>query len=400
MRGLRLSKSNRASRLVLAAGLAGFGSQLATLSAAWVLVQARASPVLIAVLYACGSAPQLLVGLPAGVLGDRIGHRVSVVWSGLAAAVVVATLAAAVAITTPRVPVVLAAAALLACADTLRQANLQALSGPPRGPASLASLNWVSRAATLGGALSGGGLYSVAGPAWVFTLAAIAYAAASLVLRGQSNAAPTTSTRAPHGLRTAARLLRTEPMVRDLFFLMIGIETFLFSPFAVLPTFTHQVLGGGSESLGLLTACASAGGVIVLTGLRTIAGTRYRRLLLGSFVVGPLALVGQSARASLITASVMLVVLGAALACIDVASQALMQLLGPDDQRGALGGLWVVAVGSAPLGQIGSGLVASALGARAAVAVFGGVALTLGVAARRMTLFRVLRSDPPASADV
>ena len=231
----------------------------------------------------------------------------------------------------------------------------------------------------------------------IFTLAATSYAAASLVLRGQSNATPTTSTRAPHGLRTAAGLLRTQPMVRDLFFLIIGIETFLFSPFAVLPTFTHEVLGGGSESLGLLTACASAGGVIVLTGLRRIAGTRYRRLLLGSFVVGPLALLGQSAGATLITASVMLLVLGAALACIDVASQALMQLLGPDDQRGALGGLWVVAVGSAPLGQVGSGLVASALGARAAVAVFGGVALALGFAARRMPLFGLLRSDEPPS---
>jgi hypothetical protein len=182
-------------------------------------------------------------------------------------------------------------------------------------------------------------------------------------------------------------------MVRQLVVLVMGVETFLFSTLALLPTFTHRILGGGSATLGLLTGCASGGGVIALSALRRMPRTRYWRLLLGALVVGPVALLGQSAGTSVIIAGVMLLTLGGALACIDVSSQALMQFLAPADRRGALGGLWVVAVGSAPLGQIGSGMVASVLGVRAAIATFGLSGLALGVAARRIPLFAVVRSD-------
>ncbi|MCW2529853.1 MAG: Major facilitator superfamily [Pseudonocardiales bacterium] len=367
---------------------------------AWFLVQAGVPPVVVTILYVCGSAPQLLLGLPAGVLGDKVGHRISIVAAELAAAGVLATLAVLFALgITGSVPVLVVAAAL-GSADTLRQANLQAMVrlGPkhdqldtlPAGStASIASLNIAIMAALLCGAVIGGALYPVLHPGWLFAVGAVAHATASITLRstqrGRTQPAPDAG-----GVAAALMLIRSSPLVRDLFVVVIGVEICLFSTVALLPVFTKEVLHGGSLSLGLINGCWSIGGLVTLVVLDRLRAARYDMILFASLVVGSIALLVQGLFAVVAVTGLMALILGGTLAGGDVATQTLMQRIAPSAQRGAVAGLWVVAVGFAPVGQLSAGLMASWIGVRPTIALFAIGSLVFTGLARLLPLFNTV----------
>jgi hypothetical protein len=71
--------------------------------------------------------------------------------------------------------------------------------------------------------------------------------------------------------------------------------------------------------------------------------------------------------------------LGATAALSDVFSQSLIQLAVPAGLRGRAGGLWVFAVGSAPIGQMQAGLLAALLGVPIALFLNGGALLVVVV---------------------
>jgi hypothetical protein len=77
----------------------------------------------------------------------------------------------------------------------------------------------------------------------------------------------------------------------------------------------------------------------------------------------------------------LLALLGATTTLSDVFSQSLIQLAVPTTFRGRAGGLWVLAVGSGPIGQMQAGLLASAFGVPMAFILNGGALVLLVVAA-------------------
>jgi MFS family permease len=66
-----------------------------------------------------------------------------------------------------------------------------------------------------------------------------------------------------------------------------------------------------------------------------------------------------------------LVLVGAAMAGSDTLSQALLQRNVDDTERGSAAGLWFFAIGFGPLGLVGLGAAANALGAPVALAISG-----------------------------
>jgi MFS family permease len=74
-------------------------------------------------------------------------------------------------------------------------------------------------------------------------------------------------------------------------------------------------------------------------------------------------------------ASALLLVTGACAASFDVLQQTLLQLAVPEEQRGRAVGLWVLSIGSAPLGSLQMGALVAVLGAPAALAINGGLVL-------------------------
>ncbi len=74
-------------------------------------------------------------------------------------------------------------------------------------------------------------------------------------------------------------------------------------------------------------------------------------------------------------AAAVLVVTGICAGGFDVLQQTLIQLAVPEGQRGRAVGIWVLGVGSAPVGNLEMGALIAALGAPGALLINGGLAL-------------------------
>jgi hypothetical protein len=88
-------------------------------------------------------------------------------------------------------------------------------------------------------------------------------------------------------------------------------------------------------------------------------------------------------------AAAALLVTGACAAAFDVLQQTLMQLAVPEAHRGRALGLWVLSIGSAPIGNLEMGALVATFGAPVALAVNGGLVLfSAGVLLSRAPLYR------------
>jgi hypothetical protein len=75
------------------------------------------------------------------------------------------------------------------------------------------------------------------------------------------------------------------------------------------------------------------------------------------------SLVGVSTSRDLALASAFLAVTGGCAAAFDALEQTLIQLAAPEDQRGRAVGVWLLGLGSAPVGHLEMGGLVTALGA-------------------------------------
>jgi MFS family permease len=91
----------------------------------------------------------------------------------------------------------------------------------------------------------------------------------------------------------------------------------------------------------------------------------------------------SSAR-NLAVAAAILVVTGLCAGAFDVLQQTLLQLAVPEEQRGRAVGVWVLGLGSAPVGHLEMGTMVATLGAPSALLING----SLTVAAAAVLLVR------------
>ena len=122
------------------------------------------------------------------------------------------------------------------------------------------------------------------------------------------------------------------------------------------------------------------GGTTAVLLLSLIPSRVRREPLLGAaFVVYGLSLLGVSSARNLATAAAILVVTGLCAGAFDVLQQTLIQLAVPEEQRGRAVGIWVLGLGSAPVGNLEMGTLIAAFGAPTALLING--CLTLASAA-------------------
>jgi predicted MFS family arabinose efflux permease len=170
------------------------------------------------------------------------------------------------------------------------------------------------------------------------------------------------------------------PAIRTLFVAGLVCEVFAFSHGSALAPFAQDVLAAGAEGLGALNSAVAVGGAIAVIMLSLLPGRLTQRPVLGAvFVFYGLSLLVFATTRSLVPAAAVLVVTGYCAGTFDVLRQTLIQLAVPDEQRGRAVGVWVLGLGSAPVGHLEIGMLASAFGAPIALLING--ALTVGAAA-------------------
>ncbi len=161
-------------------------------------------------------------------------------------------------------------------------------------------------------------------------------------------------------------------IILGLFVMAVFCEILGFSHRSLYPVFARDVLRAGASGLGALHALHASGGLAATVALASLGNFRWKgRLILGNLLFFGVFLVlfGQSPSFPL---SLMLsALIGATAASFDAMQITLLQLNVGNDQRGRSIGIWQLSIGFGPIGSLGVGAVAAALGARLAVTLNG-----------------------------
>jgi MFS family permease len=167
---------------------------------------------------------------------------------------------------------------------------------------------------------------------------------------------------------------------------VVMAEVFGFSSITVFPTFTRDILDSDAAGLGALGTARNIGAIAALLllarfGLSQSRGGRALVLALSSMGLG---LTVFALSSSFALSFAVLIVVGAAMAGSDTLSQSLLQRNVDDAERGSAAGIWFFAIGFGPLGLVGLGAAANALGAPLALAISGVLLLAFAVALSRV----------------
>jgi MFS family permease len=371
-------------RWLWAASLASsLGNGIERTATAWLALEAG-GPAAVGVVLAVRMLPSLVFGLAAGTITDRVDRRVQLIAVGLAGVPLLGALGVLAATGNVQVWHV---AAFSFCAGSVnvfdipaRQVLVTDAVAREIAPNAIAANALAARLAIAVGALAAGTLIPAAGVPSCYLLAALSSAiGALLVSRVETRSARHSRVVHPPFLaafRDAARLIVDVPSVRALIAAGVACEVFGFSHPTAFPVLARDVLQSGAEGLGALNAALALGGTFSVVYLSLLPARTPREPLLGMvFVVYGLALVGLAFSSTLAVAVLVTLVIGACAGAFDLLQQTLIQFAVPHEQRGRALGLWVLGIGSAPVGHLEMGALVSALGAPSALLINGGLVL-------------------------
>jgi hypothetical protein len=347
----------------------------------WLALELTDSPFLVGAAMGARALPLFFVGVPAGVIADRVARPRLLVVTGTGQALTTALMGLLALTGTVSLAQLVLLTFLAGTLRGLEHAARQSYAHDVVGAAGLVSglavLGVAMRAGWLLGSLGAGAIIARYGSGHAYLFVAAAYLAGALAMlpaRAVASAAPSGAGSMWQGITGFVAAVNRDRMLLVLMMLTAGAEVLGFAHQAVLPSLARDVLQAGPEGLGVLNAARSVGGILgLLASMRGFSqggGALFIAVLLsfGGSLVG----LGVAPFVVGLTGVVMLVlVANAAGALADLLAQSLLQLRVPEDLRGRAGGAWVVAIGLAPLGQVQIGALASLWGVSAALGASG-----------------------------
>ena len=363
----------------------------------WAVLELTGSPLYLGLINACRMVPALLLGIPAGVLADRGDRRKLLI-----------LLQAGIMPSTFCVGYLLAAESpfwLLAVVVTLRSI-LMAVAIPVRNSLipNLVPESQVASAVAVDGAVRN--LSRIAGPAIAGALLAVTEVADVFWISGCSTAAvllslfvvrpashgDAVSNNMKTGIQEAVVYVRNSPSVQSLLILAVVPMVFAFPYTAMMPLFAEELLHLGPGGLGILLSVAGAGALVGSVWLSLGGETEGAGKWLVCSILGlGLFLLLFMIAGNLVTAAVMMFLVGLASATYRTISRVTIQTRVPDQLRGRIMSIALMDRGLMPLGAIIIGAVAEWAGALWAGVVMGGgcIAVTAVVLAARREVWRL-----------
>lgn len=361
----------------------------------WAVLEFTGSALYLGLINACRMVPALLLSVPAGVLADRSDRRKLLI-----------LLQAGIMPSTFCVGYLLAAESpfwLLAIVVTLRSV-LMAVVVPVRNSlipnlvpeSQVASAVAVDSAVRnisriVGPAIAGTllAVMEVAGVFWISGCSIVAVLLSLFVVRPESNR-DAVSNGMKADIQEAAVYVKNDPSVQSLLILAAVPMVFAFPYTAMMPLFAEDLLQLGPEGLGILLSVAAAGALVGSAWLSLGGETEGAgRWLVCSIIGFGLFLLLFMVAETLVTAAVMIFLVGLASSTYRTMSRVTLQTRVPDRLRGRILSIALMDRGLMPLGAILIGAVAEWAGALWAGVVMGGgcVAVTLAVLAARRQIW-------------
>ena len=333
--------------------------------------------------------PQLLLGVPAGAVADRMDRRRLLQAAGCALVVAFGVFSFAFIRGEPGLAFTLAIitvlGALRAVYHPVRLSYAFDLAGPRHA---VAALGWVTlsmRAGMLVGALVTGAAVKHFGSGYAFLLLGLAEGAGLWCLfrlRSAGVAAHIDRTPLGRNIADSLRELGTNRILLILTVVTALVEIFGTSYNTALPELALLRLEIDADGLGLLHGAQAAGGLIAGLVLTSVGDFRGRGIAyIGVIVLLGVSIVALGASGSVLGVLALLALASGLICAWDILTQAMMQLCVPNRLRGRSMGAWVFAIGSSPLGHLEMGLLASTLGLSTALYLNGaGVLAVIAIA--------------------
>ncbi len=401
-------------KLVAATAVSSLGDGLVAVALPLLALRLTKSALLIAALSAATQLPWLVVGLPAGVLIDRVNRRRLVVLVETGRAVVVAVVAVLAALRRSSLPELYVAAVLIGVGDTLVYATSRSVV--PRASAGQTMVRAAGRLTaaqsatlTFAGPALGGWLFSVA-RSIPFVADALSYVASAGLLRGAVSDAERTDGGAARARTEERESARGELRgglgwfagSRALKALVSCVASLAFCQavvFGVLVVYATRQLHLEATGYGLFLALAAMGNVAGSLGaakLHSVLGPYLTIVTAGCLAAsGYLALGSTSDR---VVAVVALGIEAVAVAIGNVASTAARYRIIPAERFGVVSNAFrMFVVGATPLGSLCGGALAVAYGTRTTFAVAGALQLVALVAVA-VPLRSIRVTEPPEPA--
>ena len=175
--------------------------------------------------------------------------------------------------------------------------------------------------------------------------------------------------------------------------LTAATEVLGFTHMTLFPVFAKEVLNVGPTGLGVMTAGRQAGGLLGLWLLAALGSVRKKGLMMFATAIG----FGGGLMAFSLTGNIfsflgVLLFVNACAMAVDTLYKTLMQEIVSDEERGRAMGSWVLSIGFAPVGHVGIGALAGAVGAPRALLINGAALAVINVIAA-LALPRIRRLE-------
>ena len=237
----------------------------------------------------------------------------------------------------------------------------------------------------IAGSLVSGAVIEAVGPGWQFMAASVCYlssAVATLAISNPGRSLRPTAVSVLKNLTGYIRLLRNYRLLLGLMVLTAATEVFGFTHMTLFPVFAKEVLQVGPTGLGVMTAGRQAGGLLGLWLLAALSSVRKKGLMMFATALGfGAGLMAFSATGDIYSFLGVLLFVNACAMAADTLYKTMMQELVSDEERGRAMGSWVLSIGFAPVGHVGIGALAGAVGAPRALLINGAALATISVVA-------------------
>ncbi|HEV2325342.1 MAG TPA: MFS transporter [Terracidiphilus sp.] len=365
------------------------GTWMTRIATSWLVYRLTGSALLLGTVSFMGQIPTFLLSPLAGVWVDRLNRRQVLVWTQALSMVQSLALAALTLSHRITIPWILGLAAMQGLINAFDMPGRQAFmiqmveDRNDLGNAIAINSSMVNMARLVGPSLAGL-VIAASSEGWCFLIDGISYIAVIVsLLMMRIHVAPakrkitSTLTEFKDGWAYVSGFLPVRTIL-----LLFCVVSLMGMPFVVLmPIFAARVLHGGPHTLGFLMGAVGVGALVSAISLAARKSVRglIRMIPIAAAVFG-LGLIGFGLSHTFWLSMLMALVAGMGMMQGMAASNTIIQTLVPEDKRGRVMSYYTMAfVGMAPFGSLLAGGMASALGAPAAVIIYGAVVI-LGAA--------------------
>ncbi|MGH2402860.1 MAG: MFS transporter [bacterium] len=368
------------------------GSWVQITAQSWLVYDLTGSPLMLGTVTLANTIPTMLLGLFGGVIADRSEKRHLLIATQSTFMLVSIILAALT--LTGRISVwhVLSLSVISGIAAALDMPARQSLIVHLVDRNDLLNAIALNSAAFNGSRIIGPAIAGLiidqlgnrGGPGWSFALNSVSYLAVIAALATiPVDSRPANGERRPvlGDLREGVTFAWRHPALRALLGLLAVTGVFGFSFHVLMPVFARDVLHVPARGYGILLTASGIGATIGVLTLATVRPARLGTVILGASTVFVVMLAAFAASATYPLSLVLMLALSGSMTAYLSATNTMIQTIVPDVLRGRVMSLYMLAFfGTAPLGGLLMGVLASALGPQTAVLI-GAAISALGVLA-------------------